>query len=80
MNSLATLSAAQLRRAADLKERIAQLQSELEELVGPAANGTSARGRAPKRKRKKLSAEVKAKMRKAQQERWAKIKAAKAEK
>lgn len=77
MNSLATLSPAQLRRAADLKERIAQLQSELEELVGaPSEKNSSAPGR-PNRKRKKLNAAARAKMAKSQKERWAKIKAEK---
>lgn len=76
MNSLATLSAAQLRRAADLKERIEQLQGELDELIGnqPAIIITSKQAT---KKKRTVSAAAKAKMAKSQKERWAKIKAEK---
>ena len=61
----------QLRRAADLQERILELQVELTDILGAPATQEEA----PEQpKRRKFSAAAKAKMRKAQKERWAKIK------
>jgi hypothetical protein len=61
----------QLRRAADLQERILELQVELTDILGAPAT----QAEAPEQpKRRKFSAAAKAKMRKAQKERWAKIK------
>jgi len=58
--NITTLSAQQLRRAADLKERIDQLQSELDELLAGEATTPVAATRAPSRggrKRRRLSAQ-----------------------
>jgi hypothetical protein len=70
---LSSLSPSQLRKAADLKERMDALQEQLNELLGAAAEGavTEAPG---KPKKRKVSAAAKARMRKAQKERWARIK------
>jgi hypothetical protein len=76
MNSLTTLSPKQLRKAADIQERIFKLKGEFEELLG-AAVGTAALATAEPKKRRKFSAAARAKMRKAQKARWAKIKGAK---
>ena len=61
---------AQLRKAADIKERIDALQNELNEILGGSDDSIAIE--APKKR--KFSAYTKAKMRKAQQARWAKIK------
>jgi hypothetical protein len=71
MNELIHLTPKQLRRAADLKERIDRLQSELTDILGaPAQDGD---GAAPAKKRR-FSSAAKARMRAAQKARWAKIK------
>jgi hypothetical protein len=72
MNSLTGLSAKQLRRAADLKERIDTLQDELDVLLGASAVAAEAPAAPMKRK---VSAAARAKMRRAQKERWARLKA-----
>jgi hypothetical protein len=63
------LSAHQLRRAAELKERIESLQNELKQLVGspayPQPNGSA--------KKRHLSAAAIARIRAAQKARWAKV-------
>jgi hypothetical protein len=64
----------QLRRAADLQERIQSLQEELGELLGGA--GEPAAIEAPKRRR--ISAAGIARIRAGAKARWAKIRAAKA--
>ncbi len=70
--NLSDLSAAQLRRAATLKEQLEKLQQELASLLGaPAA--PQAPAAAPKKKGK-LSAVGRANIRAAQKARWAKIK------
>jgi hypothetical protein len=69
MNSLIGLTPKALRKAADLQERIAALQEELEQLLGEVSAPTA---EAPK-KRKKFSAATKAKMRASQKARWAGI-------
>ena len=75
MNSLTTLSPKQLRRAADLQERIIKLKDEFEQLLG-APVGTSTPATTKPEKKYKFSAAARAKMRKAQKARWAKIKGA----
>lgn len=71
MNNLSSLTSVQLRRAADLKEKISRLEKELASILGSASPGAQ-----PARKRT-MSAATKKKMRAAQQARWAKIRAAK---
>ena len=70
--SLAGLTPQQLRRAADIKEKIVSLQNELNRLSGTPA----ATRKAPRRKWK-MSAAAKAKISAAAKARWAKIKAGK---
>ena len=78
MNSPATLTPRQLRKAADIQERILTLQDEMQALLGAFAEPrTIATEEPPKKKRKKFSAAAKAKMQKAQKARWAKIRAQK---
>jgi hypothetical protein len=71
--SIASLSAQQLRRAADIKDKIQSLEKELEQILGssikPAATA------APKKKRK-MSAAGRARISAAAKARWAKVKAA----
>ena len=72
METLTNLTAKQLRRAADLKERIDALQEKLSQLLGaPAPAPVVETG---KRKRKKISAAGIARIRAAQKARWAAIK------
>lgn len=71
MSNLLSLTSAQLRRAADLKEKIARLEKELASILGSTSPAA-----APAKKRT-MSAATKKKMRAAQQARWAKIRAAK---
>jgi len=70
--SLFNLSSAQLRQAADLKERIEALQSQLSQFQG-ADEVAAIPAEAPK---KKISAEGIERIRAAQKERWAKTKVA----
>ena len=87
--SLTNLSPQQLRQAADLQEQIFSLQEQLGELLGSGTPGKTAvapvqvaeQSAAPTdgRKRKKFSAASRAKMRLAQQARWARIKGTTAE-
>jgi hypothetical protein len=75
--SLAEVSARDLRKAAALKERIEELQSELNSLLG-AGGGTSARAAsegAPRRGRRRMSAEAKARLAAIAKARWKKAKA-----
>ena len=65
--TMINLSASQLRRAADLKDKIESLQSELARLLG--STGVVA---AP-RKRRTMSASARAKIAAAQRARWAKL-------
>jgi hypothetical protein len=62
----------QLRKAADLQEKILELQDELNEILGSEAS-TPAQATEP-RKKYKFSAASRAKMRAAQKARWAAIK------
>src|SRR5690349_441437 len=67
--AIINLSAYELRRAAELKEKIESLQSDLNQLLGspaqPVGNGTS--------KKRHLSAAAIARIRAAQKARWAKV-------
>ncbi len=74
MSSILNLSPKQLRQAAVLKEKLAVLQKQLEQLTGESGRGSIA---APGRKKRKLSAAARAKIVAAQKRRWAKFKAAK---
>ena len=66
------ITPAQLRKAADIQEKIQSLQKELGQLLGGEVSTPAQQTEAPKRR--KFSAYIRAKMRKAQQARWAKIK------
>ena len=70
------ISATQLRRAADIQDKIESLQSELGKLLG---NGSASTEDSPKpeRKRRKMSAAARAKIGAAQRARWAKVRAGK---
>lgn len=70
--SLINLTPAQLRRAATLKEKIDELQLELERLQGAG----SAQDGAQPRARRKISAAGLARIRAAQKARWARVKGA----
>jgi hypothetical protein len=65
----------QLRRAADIQEKIQLLQQELGQLLGGEVSTPAQPTEAPKKKWK-FSAAARAKMRSAQKARWAAIKAA----
>jgi len=71
MNTITSLSPKQLRRAADIQERVLSLQNELNDLLGAPAPAleTKARGR------KRLSRQARANIRAAAKRRWAKLKA-----
>ena len=66
---IANLTSTQLRRAADIQDRIESLQSDLKRILGSAAPG--AHGTAPG-KRRRMSAAARAKISAAQKTRWAK--------
>src|SRR5689334_4511824 len=70
MNSMTNLSPQQLRRAADVQERILSLQNELSRLLGTARTAPAAE--APRRK--KLSRKAHANIAAAARRRWAKLK------
>ena len=67
------ISASQLRRAADIKDKIESLQGELNQLLG---NGSAVAAK-PEPKRRKMSAAARAKIAAAQRARWAKVRAGK---
>jgi hypothetical protein len=77
MNVITQLTPKQLRRAADIQEKIIELQSELEQFLGVTPKAAPAAEEVPVRKRKKFSAAARAKMAEAQKARWAKLRAAK---
>lgn len=72
--SINGLSPQQLRRAADLKEKIESLQSELNQLLGSKGATPSSGGK------RTLSASARARIVAAQKARWAKFHAAKGKK
>ena len=69
MSNLLSLTSAQLKRAADLKDKISKLEKELVSILGAAP----AAAPAPKKK-SKMSAASRAKISAAQKARWAKAK------
>jgi hypothetical protein len=73
MSNLLSLTTTQLRRAADLKEKIEALNKELASILGTPA---SVSAKSPKKKGG-MSAAGRAKVAAAQKARWAKIKGAK---
>ena len=73
-SSLTGLTAAQLRAAANLKDKIVSLQNELHKVLGSSTKPVAAT--APKQRRK-MSAAGRARIAAAAKARWAKIKAAK---
>ena len=72
--SIASLSAQQLRRAADIKDKIQSLEKELEQILGPSTK--PADPAAPK-KRRTMSAAGRARVAAAQKARWEKVNAEK---
>ena len=70
-SSIANLSAQQLRRAANIKDKIQSLENELGRILGVSTKSSNAV--APKKKRK-MSAAGRAKIAAAARARWAKIK------
>jgi len=74
--SLINLTPAQLRKAADLKEQIAKLESELAGITGSQSPVKAAKP-SPANKKGGMSAEGLARIIAAQKARWARIKAAK---
>jgi hypothetical protein len=64
----------QLRKAADIQEKIQSLQNELTEILGGEKSAPIQAVEAPKKR--KVSAAARAKMQKAQMARWAKIRGA----
>lgn len=75
--SIINLTSQQLRKAADLQEKIAKLQSELAGLLGGDAKPAASAAK-PAKKKGGMSAAGRARIAAAQKLRWAKIKAAKA--
>jgi hypothetical protein len=72
MNSITNLTPGQLRRAADIKEKIDALQNEIEQLLGGEAPVPAAGAEKPKKR--KMSAAGRARIAAAARLRWAKIK------
>jgi hypothetical protein len=72
MNSITSLSAQQLRRAAEIKDKIQSLESELNRIFGSPAKSPAV-APAPK-KRRKMSAAGRARIVAAAKARWAKVK------
>jgi hypothetical protein len=70
MINLSTLSSSQLKRAADLKDKIAKLENDLAAILGGSVTVKPA-------KKGGMSAAGRAKIAAAQKARWAKVKAAK---
>jgi len=73
--NITTLTPTQLRKAADIQEKIQSLQEELGQLLGSEVSSpVEAPATEPRKKRGKVSAAGRARMRAAQIARWAKIK------
>ena len=70
--NITSLSPTQLRKAADIQEKIQSLQEELGQLLGGEVSTPTQTTEAPKKR--KFSAYTRAKMRAAQKARWASIK------
>lgn len=76
MNAITTLSAQQLRHAADIKDKIESLHGELGRILGSAARSILSPAPASK-KRHTMSAAARAKIAAAAKARWAKVKGTK---
>ena len=74
--SIINLTPTQLRKAADLQDKIAQLQSELTAIFGSESKAATKAAK-PAKKKGGMSAAGRAKVAAAQKARWAKINAAK---
>jgi hypothetical protein len=78
---ITNISASGLRKAAAIKDKIEELQSELEKLFGSGGNGVGNGRTAPhadgRKKKRTMSAAARAKIGAAQRARWAKQKAGK---
>lgn len=74
--NITNLSPQQLRKAADIQERIQSLQKELGQILG--ADETTVQSQAPKNGRRRMSAAGRAAISAAAKARWAKIKGSKA--
>ena len=72
--NITTLSPQQLRQAAEVQEKILELQDELNQLLGAPAPVLAAEPTTQAPKRRKVGAAGRARMRAAQIARWAKIK------
>jgi hypothetical protein len=77
MNILFTLTSAQLKRAAAIKEEIASLEKSLAAILGSPTPGAKTSATKPLKKKRKMSVAARTKIAAAQKARWAKIKAAK---
>lgn len=73
MNTLSTLTLAELKKAVSLREKIEDLQSELDKILG----GTGSPAPAARTGRGKMSVAGRARVSAAQKARWAKIKGTK---
>jgi hypothetical protein len=76
MSLIANLSAQQLRRAADIKDKIQSLENELHRILGSSVKPAAA---VASKKKRKMSAAGRAKIAAAQKARWAKVKGQKVE-
>jgi hypothetical protein len=74
MPTFKDLSTSQLREALQISEQIDSLQERLKSLLGEAGSTAPAKAAATTKTRKGMSPATRAKMRAAQQARWAKIK------
>src|SRR5271169_3495533 len=72
LSAMINATPTQLRKAADIQEKIQSLQQELDQLLGGEVSTPAPTTPAPKKY--KFSAAARAKMRRAQKARWAKIK------
>jgi hypothetical protein len=70
------ISASQLRRAADIQDKIESLRRAFDKLIGGNSENPKSVA-APKRKRRKMSAAARAKIAAAARARWAKVRATK---
>ncbi len=71
------LTSKQLRRAANLQDKIEGLQTELSKLLGGSGSAASSPASSPAPKKRTMSASARKKIAAAQKARWAKVKAAK---
>jgi hypothetical protein len=77
MNTLLSLTSAQLKRAAAIKDEIDGLESELATILGASTSGGKTPAAKLDKKKRGMSAAGRARVAAAQRARWAKIKAAK---